>query len=588
MNPLALLLLPALVSTPPSPAPPAAPAPKNDGEMEALARAALASQDPLQQKAALKQLRGYTFKKNRVPEREFCLYAQGMLEERLGEPAKAAETLRKLERSWPSSPYLPEAQIVMAQEAIEKKRVKEAEGRLKKALDSDELPVENRRRAQEMMLWALVEQGHAEEAIPLSQGLQPQGSGKPTERGLVAMVEVFAAAKDKGSAASARREFHNAYPKSPLRPRLELAWARFLGTEGDQAPSAEAFRKLLEDFPKSPEADEARLALATLLTEGRLSPKKAKEMPNPEDLIKQLGQAGPTTQTARRALLVQTRMHLGAGRWKEALDSTIKLKASRPTAAEIETGDRLASDALKGWVQACLAHGQATPLLPYLDPDTILALSPEQRRGLVGLYAQQGLPEASRGLIAAAPDKEREGLRRAAFETSHPDLHPEAALALAGKAPGNPLERLRRAQALIALGKWTEGAAALEGAKPGPERIAALVAFLRRPQGPKDSPRARLGEAESRLARAPEKGAAREPLVLLVADLRAGLGDWRGALALYPEEASPEQRGWVALMRATCQARLGQRDAARGTLKKADAEQAFKSERQRLQNQLGS
>lgn len=585
MNPLALLLLPALISTPPS-AP--TPAPKNDSEMEALTRAALASPDPAQQKAALKQLRGYTFKKNRVPEREFCLYAQGMLEERLGEPSKAAETLRKLERAWPSSPYLPEAQIVMAQEAIEKKRVKEAEGRLKKVLDSDELPVENRRRAQELMLWALVEQGHAEEAIPISQGLQPRGSGKPSERGLVAMVEVFAAAKDKGSAASARREFHNTYPQSPLRPRLELAWARFLGTEGDQGPSAEAFRKLLEDFPKSPEADEARLALATLLTEGRLSPKKAKEMPNPEDLIKQLGQAGPTTQTARRALLVQTRMHLGAGRWKEALDSTIKLKASRPTAAETETGERLAADALKGWVQACLSQGQATPLLPYLGPATILALSPEQRRGLAGLFAQQGLPEASRSLIGAAPDKEREALRRVAFETSRADLHPEAALALAGKPPGNPLERLRRGQALVALGKWNEGAAALEGAKPGPERISALLAFLRRPLGPKETPRTRLGEAEARLGRAPEKGATREPLVILVADLRAQQGDWRGALALYPEEVSPEQRGWVALMRATCQARLGQWEAARSTLKKADAENAFKSERQRLQNQLGS
>ena len=46
-------------------------------------------------------------------------------------------------------------------------------------------------------------------------------------------------------------------------------------------------------------------------------------------------------------------------------------------------------------------------------------------------------------------------------------------------------------------------------------------------------------------------------------------------------------RGWVALMRATCQLKLGQKEAAAATLKTAVDEPDFKMERQTLAKQLG-
>ncbi|MCE1229492.1 MAG: hypothetical protein LWX11_08415, partial [Firmicutes bacterium] len=67
-----------------------------------------------------------------------------------------------------------------------------------------------------------------------------------------------------------------------------------------------------------------------------------------------------------------------------------------------------------------------------------------------------------------------------------------------------------------------------------------------------------------------------------VADLRVAEGDWKNALALYPAQPRQSQRGWVALMRATCQIRLGQKEAARATLQAAKDEASFKAERERL------
>jgi hypothetical protein len=64
-------------------------------------------------------------------------------------------------------------------------------------------------------------------------------------------------------------------------------------------------------------------------------------------------------------------------------------------------------------------------------------------------------------------------------------------------------------------------------------------------------------------------------------------GDWRGALNLYPLQVSKEQRGWVALMRATCHQKLGQREAAKTTLQQAVDEPGFRMERESLARQLG-
>jgi hypothetical protein len=140
---------------------------------------------------------------------------------------------------------------------------------------------------------------------------------------------------------------------------------------------------------------------------------------------------------------------------------------------------------------------------------------------------------------------------------------------------------------LIALQRWKDVNGVLGKATPGPERIAALLAYLQRPPEKQENPTGRQREAENCLSRLPEKGPDREPIAILVADLRAKGGDWRNALALYPAEPQKGNRGWTALMRATCQLKLGQRDAAKTTLKTAVDEPDFKMERQTLGKQLG-
>ncbi|MBK7293857.1 MAG: hypothetical protein IPI84_08805 [Holophagaceae bacterium] len=99
----------------------------------------------------------------------------------------------------------------------------------------------------------------------------------------------------------------------------------------------------------------------------------------------------------------------------------------------------------------------------------------------------------------------------------------------------------------------------------------------------------RLQEAEGWLKRASERPDVREPLAILVADLRFQQGDARGALVLYPSKvAEPEQRGWVSLMKAQALVRLGQRDQAKGLIKEAREEQGFKGQRDALARSLGA
>jgi lipopolysaccharide biosynthesis regulator YciM len=100
------------------------------------------------------------------------------------------------------------------------------------------------------------------------------------------------------------------------------------------------------------------------------------------------------------------------------------------------------------------------------------------------------------------------------------------------------------------------------------------------------TPQDRRKEVDAWLARAPEQGANREPLAILAGDLRVQEGDWRGALARYPSAPQPGNRGWVALMRATCQERLGQKDAARETLREAKDDKAYQADREALEQRL--
>jgi tetratricopeptide (TPR) repeat protein len=576
-----VILAPAQETTP------KADAPRTDADIEAFARNALGLTNPDRRKSALQVLRTYRFKSLRAKEREFVLYAQGVLEDRLGEEAKAAVTFHKLERTWPRSVYLPEAQIVLASVAVDHKHLKEAESRLKQALQAD-IPVENKRRAQELLLWTLVEQGRSAEGLAIVKALFPlPGNEKPTERGLLAMTEVLCAAQEREQAEATWKELRNYYPNSPLVPRADLAWARLLGSQGEPKAAADVFNKILTEKPRAPEVNEARLALATLFSEKKLLPKEMEGFPTVQRLLDDLKHSDRKGDLERRSMVVQLRVFMSQSRWKETVDSASQLREKDTTKEQTVLATKLRAEAFRAWTQESLDKQELSALLPYLDSEGIQSLAPPQRLGLASQLSRSGLSAAARTVIGLSPVKEREAIRGATLQAVVPGTQSEEVMALLPVKGEKPLESLRRAQALLDLHRWEEARLPLGRSAPGPERIAAVLSYLRRPI-PKNEPTLlRWKEAEGWLSRSTEKGPAREPLVILVADLRAQHGDWKGALSLYPEPAASENRGWVALMRATCQLKLGHKESAKATLKAAEDVPGFKMERQTLGKQLG-
>ena len=557
-----------------------------DAQTAALARSAMASTDPGYQAQVLKSLQDHHFKSSLAPERELALSVQGMLEDRLGFPARSAVTYHKLEQSWPQSPYLAEGQVVMAGAALERKRYLEAEQRLHRALGAD-IPAEAQRRAQELLLWCLAEQGRAAEGGAIVQGLKPLGTARPSEKGLVGIMEAQCAAQQKADAEATLKDYRQLFPDGPRILRMELDWAKLQGATGDAVGAAQGFHKLILAAPAAPEADEARLALATLLTDGKLQPREAAGLPSPKSLLAQLQQATLKDEPGRQVILVKLRIALQEHRWQDAIDLAGQYAARRPSAPEALLVGQLRVQALRDWTQNQLDQHQVAPLLPYLDAEGIRCLTPALRLGLATRLAQGGLPEAARAIVRLAPPAEQPALLKAALDGTVSAANPTGALGLLPGKGETPQESLMRAQASLTLHDWAGARAALARASAGPERIQAVLAYLDRPPGAKEDPAARRREVEAWLARAPEKGADREPLAILAADLRVGGGDWRGALALYPSAPRPANRGWVALMRATCQARLGQPGPALATLKQAGDDPAFKTERQALQARLG-
>jgi len=58
---------------------------------------------------------------------------------------------------------------------------------------------------------------------------------------------------------------------------------------------------------------------------------------------------------------------------------------------------------------------------------------------------------------------------------------------------------------------------------------------------------------------------------------------------MYPAKASaPDQRGWVALMRAQAMLKLGQREQAKALIKESRDEQGFKGQRDAFAKSLGA
>jgi TolA-binding protein len=580
-----VLALPALVSHPTLAETKPAAKELQDDAIEALARKAMAMEDPALQKEALRTLRAHRFRSTRAPQREFVLFAQGILEDRHEDVIKASETMRKLEKTWPKSVYLPEAQTILGQEAVERRRFKDAETRLRKALSAD-IAVEGKRRTQELLLWVFVEQAKPEKGLPIIESLYPLGTAKPSEKGLVAMTEVLAVAQRKDEAEATRKDFHELYPKSPFGPRVDLACGRMLGALGEAKASAEILRRIILEAPDTPEADEARLALASLLSEGKLTPRQAKAYPDPDKLLSEIRKADGKGDLGRRALLVRFRMQVKASQWREAVDTATQIRAKDPSEDETTEVTTLRADAFRAWAQELLDLQQIDPLLGYLDREGIQSLRAEQRNLLAQRLAQSGLSTAALTVAELAPVAERSFLQRSILERTQAEVHPAEALRAMPDRGESGAETLKRAQAALALQDWKAARNALGKAKPGAERILAITVFLRRPAESTEGNAGRLRDAENWLARGSEKGVEREPLVLLVADLRAKAGDWRGALSLYPTQPSKEQRGWVALLRATCQQKLGQRGAAKATLKQAVDEPGFRMERENLARQL--
>lgn len=557
-----------------------------DFQAEALARKAISSTDGEFQKKVLARLQAHHFMSSRAKEREFVLFVMGVLEDRFESPTKAATTLKKLERTWPRSAFMGEAHVIIAAADVEGRRFTTAVRRFRKALVAD-IPVESKRRAQELILWSLAEEGRAAEGSEIIRSLYPLGNSKPSEKGLVGIMEALCVMKDKDGADSTRLSYTTLYPKGPFTARLNLDWAVLLGNLGEIKASAESFRQLIIEQPNTRESDEARLALATLLAEGKLPKSQLSLFGDPAVLLADIKKTGTDDTRTRRLLLTQMRLNVNSGQWKQALDIANQLKGMAISDSESMTLSQLRADAFRGYAADLLPKAQVDPLLPYVDKDSVRCLGQEQRKLLLKLLMEKGLPEAARAVVDQAPSSEQSELRHFALGHAIPEGDAPGVLSLMPPKGETPLESLKRAQAEIIRGDWPKVRAALLKAKPGPERINAVLALLRRPPETGEGSEARLREAETWLSRTSEKGSDKEPLAILVADLRVKIGRWKEALALYPVKPQPENKGWVALMRATCQIKLGNKDAAKATLKTNVDEPAFRMERRTLGKQVG-
>ncbi len=579
---VAILIVPSLQAEPQSQAR------MTDAQAQEIADGMLRTEDPKVLAEGLKRLKGHVFKSSKAPQREVVLFAQGMTLWKSGQVEDAAAPLKKLEATFPKSSFLGEAQLPLAEEALSRKRLKESETRLRASLDSD-IPGERKRRSQELLLWILVETGRPLEGLPILDTLRPlEKDAEPSDKGLAAMVIILSEAKRKDEADANRRTFHNLYEKGPLTPRVELAWSQMLGRMNDPRACAQSLRKLITDFPKTPEADEARLALATLLTDGSLKGKDLKGMPDAEGLLAELRKGGHPGDEAL-AGVVELRILYRKELWEDILkraDDWMAEYAGKGEASQIAEVRRLWKDAWGLWVDSRLEKGYAGVMLERMRGGAFAALGPKQRTGVAELLAMQGLAAELPRLIKEAPRPEQGPLALAALAKVEPEAQPKAVLALL-PAKASPAQELTRLRALVTLRDWKGARTSLPKAQPGPERVRALTTLLQRPLAKGETPAHRRREAEGWLGRISEKPEAKEPLLIRVADLRTQTGDYRGALALYPTKPSQPQIGWVSLMRAQAQLRLGQREAAKATLQAAKGVDGFRGQRDALEKALG-
>lgn len=558
----------------------------SDAEALALAQKAMQSNDQAVQKQALETLSRHRFKRPRLEEREFVVYTLGVLEHRLGNSTGAAKHFSTLERLWPKSVHLIQIQGILGLDALEKGKLSDAEKRLRLAMDSD-ASAETKRGYQEGILWACVEQGKPESAVSILESLYPLTTGqKPSRKGLIAIFEVQSHLGRLDAAKLARENYLTHYPGDKDLERVDLGYAKLMGEQGNPKDAAKLFSQIINRVPNTPYADEARLALATLLSEGKLKPRDARIYRQPKDLLWDIQDPDREATFKRRTQMVKLRLHLDNAQWKDALALIEVIRAQKPTEAENQVLLKSKREALQAHVREGLDQQQLDALLPLITSENIGFLSTAQRMLLIRRYTPKGLLTPVLLVIEESPSTEQGDLRQVALELVDPDAHPQATFKLSETAKsGHAL--LKRAQAALHLKAWSAMANALAGATPGAERIRLTCAYLRRPLSPKESLAARIQEGQRTLKGSRESLSDQEALRILLADQHVQLGDFKSALALYPTSAQATFKGWVALMRATCFLKLGNPTEARKILESSQDIPEFRMERQTLLKGLG-
>jgi TolA-binding protein len=558
----------------------------SDQEIAEFARKLLENQraTDAELRAGIKTIQSHVFKDTNAPEKEYALYAQGTLEDRTNQPTRAVVSFRRFERTYPNSPYMPEVNFFFGRYALNQKKYKDAESRFSKVIDSDS-PAESKFNAQGLLVWCLLEQKRMEEAIPIVQTIFPIDKSKPDERAFVAIIEAQCEAKALDAARKTRNAYVAAFRNGTMKHRVHLAWGMLLGESGQSVECARALREVIRAAPASEEADEARLAIATIIADGKLPSRSNPSKDTPESLIAQLRTEGTSGNVNERAYVLQLRMVYDDKQWNQVISMVNQFLKYYPGSTYTDTVQSYKTDSIRAIFQGVITDGGPFAAMPLLTVENISLITPELRASLVTTFVSKGLPEAATKLIEAAPENEKNELRKALTKNIPEPLPPPKVLA---SLNGNLLDRkgeLGQVQILLSAKKWSEATVRIEKLDPGTDRIKAVLAVLTRPMASQEI-QLRIKEAEGWLAKCPESDQLKEPLIIYIADLYMQTNNPTTALALYPTQPQPENLGWVALMRASAMLNLGRREEAKRILNENDSVPEFKIYRQAMANQL--
>jgi len=558
----------------------------NDQEIVEFARKLLEKQrtNPGELLAGLNRIQNYTFKNKDAPEKEYVLFAQGILEDRTDQPTRASVTFRRFERTWPNSQYMPEVEYTLGRYALDKKGYKEAESRFRKALDSD-LPVESKYNIQGLLSWCLLEQNRMEDAIPVVKTLFSIGQSKPDERALVAILEVQCAIKDVDGAVETRNSYVATIQNGSMKTRVNMACGLLLAQSGRGAESAQVLHEVINDEPNSVNADEARLTIATIIADGQLPNKAETESDSAEFLLAKVKTEGLDGNAQERSLFLQIRIASNQKQFDRILRLADKYKKEYRGSSNSGTVQSFRDDTIRTIIQDMIDTKGPLTAIPLLTGENIRLITPQLRSRLVSFFVSKSLPEAAVKIIQASPENEKVALRQLLSQGLSDALPPPQVLTNLNGNLTDYSRELGEIKILLSEKKWTESGIKIGKLKPGTDRINALMTLLRRPMLPYEVP-LRLKEAQDWLQMCSETDLIKEPLIIFVADLNMQVNNPRGALDLYPVKPQKENLGWVSLMRATAMVRLGLTEEAKKLLDESASIPEFKLNRQSLANQL--